>query len=84
MIKNVKKYKFDKNSLINFLFNIFPLIILLSSGYITVYIAFFIIYGYKFLFSNKIRIRIFLFASFILCAIKGWLKIFIIFLFFIL
>lgn len=61
MIKNIKKYKFDNNYWINFLFNIFPLIILLSSGYITVYIAFFIIYGYKFLFNNKIKIKVFFF-----------------------
>jgi len=58
MIKNIKKYKFDNNYWINFLFNIFPLIILLSSGYITVYIAIFIIYGYKFLFNNKIKIKV--------------------------
>jgi len=58
MIKNIKKYGFDNNYWINFLFNIFPLIILLSSGYITVYIAFFIIYGYKFLFNNKIKIKV--------------------------
>jgi O-antigen ligase len=66
MIKNIIKYKFNKNFLINFLFNIFPLIILLSSGYINIYIAFFIIYGYKFLFSNKIKIRIFFFDYLIL------------------
>ena len=60
MIKNIKEYRFDSNYCINFLFNIFPLIILLSSGYITVYIAFFIIYGYKFLFNNKIKIKSFL------------------------
>jgi hypothetical protein len=60
MIKSIKKYKFEKNYLIRFLFNIFPLIILLSSGYITVYIMFFIIYGYNFLFKNKIIIKILL------------------------
>ena len=61
MIKSIKKYKFEKNYLIRFLFNIFPLIILLSSSYITVYITFFIIYGYNFLFKNKIIIKILLF-----------------------
>ena len=61
MIKSIRKYKFEKNYLIRFLFNIFPLIILLSSGYITVYITFFIIYGYNFLFKNKIIIKILLF-----------------------
>jgi O-antigen ligase len=61
MIKNIKKYKFEKYFCIKFLFNIFPLIILLSSGYITAYIALFIIYGYKFLLNNKIKIKIFLF-----------------------
>jgi hypothetical protein len=61
MIKSIKKYKFEKNYLIRFLFNIFPLIILLSSGYITVYITFFIIYGYIFLFKNKVIIKILLF-----------------------
>ena len=61
MIKSIKKYKFEKNYLIRFLFNIFPLIILFSSGYITVYITFFIIYGYNFLFKNKIIIKILLF-----------------------
>ena len=61
MIKNIKKYKFEKYFCIKFLFNIFPLIILLSSGYITAYIALFIIYGYKFLLDNKIKIKIFLF-----------------------
>ena len=61
MIKNIKKYKFEKDFCIKFLFNIFPLIILLSSGYITAYIVLFIIYGYKFLLNNKIKIKIFLF-----------------------
>ena len=61
MIKNIKKYKFEKYFCIKFLFNIFPLIILLSSAYITAYIALFIIYGYKFLLNNKIKIKIFLF-----------------------
>ena len=58
MIKNIKEYRFNSNYWTNFLFNIFPLIILLSSGYITVYIAIFIIYGYKFLFNNKIKIKV--------------------------
>ena len=61
MIKNIKKYKFEKNYLITFLFSIFPLIILLPSGYITVYIAFLIIYGFRFLFTNKIKIKIIFF-----------------------
>ena len=60
MIKNIREYKFEKNYLINFLFNIFPLIMLLSSGYVTIYIIFFIICGYKFLFNNKIKIKLFL------------------------
>jgi O-antigen ligase len=58
MIRNIKKYKLEKNYRIKFLFNIFPLIILLSSGYITVYIAIFIIYGYKFLLKNNIKIKL--------------------------
>jgi len=58
MIENIKKNKFEKKYLIRFLFNIFPLIILLPSGYITVYIAFFIIYGFIFLFKNKVVIKI--------------------------
>jgi hypothetical protein len=61
MIKNIKKYKFDKNFWIKSLFNIFPLILLLSSGYITIYMLIFLIYGYKFLFSNKIKIKLFIF-----------------------
>lgn len=61
MIKSIKKYEFEKNYLIRFLFNIFPLIILLSSGYITVYITFFIIYGYNFLLQKKLIIKILLF-----------------------
>ena len=61
MIKNIKKYKFDKNFWIKSLFNIFPLILLLSSGYITIYMIIFVIYGYKFLFSNKIKIKLFIF-----------------------
>jgi len=61
MIKNIKKYKFETNYLISFLFSIFPLIILLPSGYINVYIAFLIIYGFNFLFTNKIKIKIIFF-----------------------
>lgn len=60
MIKNIKEYKFEKNYWINFLFNIFPLIMLLSRGYITIYIIFFIICGYKFLFNNRIKVKLFL------------------------
>ena len=61
MIKEIKKYNFDKNYLVNFLFNIFPLVILLPSGYITVYITLFTIYGYKFLLLNKIKIKLLIF-----------------------
>lgn len=61
MIENIKKHKFDKNFLVNFLFNIFPLIILLPSGYITIYITIFTIYGYKFLITNRIKIKLLLF-----------------------
>ena len=65
MFDNIKKYKFNKNYLIRILFNIFPLIMLMPSGYITVYLAFFIIYSYIFLFSNKIKIKVF-FADYLL------------------
>ena len=48
MLINIKKYKFDQNLLIKILFSIFPLIMLMPSGYITVYLAFFImIYLFK-------------------------------------
>ena len=58
MLKIVKIYKFDPKQLIRILFNIFPLIMLMPSGYITVYVAFFIIYSYTFIFIEKIRIKI--------------------------
>ena len=59
MLSNIKKYKFDQNFLIKILFSIFPLIMLMPSGYINLYLVFFIIYSYTFLFINKIKIKIF-------------------------
>ena len=59
MINNIKKYQFAQSYLIKILFNSFPLIMLMPSSYITVYVAFFIIYSYFFLFIKKIKIKIF-------------------------
>jgi len=59
MLCNIKNYKFDHNYLIKILFNIFPLIMLMPSAYITLHLAIFIIYTYIFLFINKIKIKIF-------------------------
>jgi hypothetical protein len=59
MLSNIKKYNFDQNFLIKILFSIFPLIMLMPSGYINLYLVFFIIYSYTFLFINKIKIKIF-------------------------
>ena len=75
MLKNIKIYKFDPKQLIRILFNIFPLIMLMPSGYITVYIAFFIIHSYTFIFIKKIKIKIFfldylIFTFFILSIIS--------------
>ena len=75
MFKNIKIYKLYQNQLIRILFNIFPLIMLMPSGYITFYIAFFILYSYTFIFIKKIKIRIFfvdylIFIFFILSIIS--------------
>jgi O-antigen ligase len=59
MLKNIKIYKPYSGQLISILFNIFPLIMLMPSGYITFYLAFFIIYSYTFLFIKKIILKIF-------------------------
>lgn len=59
MLSNIDKYKFDHKYLIKILFNIFPLIMLMPSGFITVYIATFIVYSYAFFFINRIKIKIF-------------------------
>lgn len=76
LINNIKKNKYEKSFLIKILFNIFPIVILLPSSYITFYIVFFIIYGFIFLFKNKIEIKIFvydylLFIFFILAIISS-------------
>ena len=75
MLKNIKIYKFDPKQLIRILFNIFPLVMLMPSGYITVYIAFFIIYSYALIFFENIKIKIFfldylIFIFFILSIIS--------------
>ena len=59
MLNNIKNYKFNNNYFIKTIFNIFPLIMLMPSSYITVYATIFIIYSYIFLFINKIKIKIF-------------------------
>lgn len=59
MLSNIKNYKFNNNYFINIIFNIFPLIMLMPSGFITAYSIIFIIYSYIFLFVNKIKIKIF-------------------------
>ena len=75
MFKNLKIYKLYPSQIIGILFNIFPLIMLMPSGYITFYIAFFIIYSYTFIFIKKIKIKIFfidylIFIFFILSIIS--------------
>jgi len=75
MFKNIKIYKLYPSQIIRILFNIFPLIMLMPSGYITFYIAFFIIYSYTFIFIKKIIIKIFfidylIFIFFILSIIS--------------
>jgi O-antigen ligase len=59
MINNIKNYQFNQGYLIKILFSFFPLIMLMPSSYITIYVAFFIIYSYIFLFIRKIKIKIF-------------------------
>lgn len=75
MFKNIKIYKLYPGQIISILFNIFPLIMLMPSGYITFYLAFFIIYSYTFLFIKKIILKIFfidylIFIFFILSIIS--------------
>jgi O-antigen ligase len=75
VFKNIKIYKLYPSQIIRILFNIFPLIMLMPSGYITFYIAFFIIYSYTFIFIKKIIIKIFfidylIFIFFILSIIS--------------
>jgi len=75
MFKNIKIYKLYPSQIIRILFNIFPSIMLMPSGYITFYIAFFIIYSYTFIFIKKIIIKIFfidylIFIFFILSIIS--------------
>jgi O-antigen ligase len=75
MFKNIKVYKLYPGQLISILFNIFPLIMLMPSGYITFYIVFLIIYSYTFIFIKKIKIKIFfidylIFIFFILSIIS--------------
>lgn len=75
MLKNIKIYKSDPKQLIRILFNIFPLVMLMPSGYITVYIAFFVIYSYALIFFENIKIKIFfldylIFIFFILSIIS--------------
>jgi hypothetical protein len=65
MFKKIKKKKLNQNQLIRILFNIFPLVMLFPSGYITTYVAFFIIYSYTFILVNKIKIKFF-FADFLI------------------
>ena len=65
MFKNIKKKKLNQNQLIRILFNIYPLVMLFPSGYITTYVAFFIIYSYTFILANKIKIKFF-FADFLI------------------
>ena len=82
MLSNINKYKFDHKYIIKTLFNIFPLIMLMPSGYINLYIATFIIYSYAFFFINKVNIKIFFtdyllfifFTSSIISTIIGYEK----------
>ena len=59
MLSNIKKNKINRNFLIKIFFNIFPIIMLMPSGYITLYLATFIIYSYIFLFNKKFKIKVF-------------------------
>jgi O-antigen ligase len=59
MFKNIKKIKLDQNQMIRILFNIYPFVMLFPSGFITTYVAFFIIYSYVFILTNKIKIKFF-------------------------
>ena len=75
MLSNIKNYKFDHNYLIKIFFNIFPLIMLLPSAYITMHSVAFIIYSYIFFFIKKINIKYFfidylIFIFFILSIIS--------------
>ena len=57
MIKLPKKI-ISKLNFLKFLFYIFPIIMMTSSGYLTVYVSIFIIFNLYYFFSNKIKINI--------------------------
>ena len=75
MFKNLQIYKLDQKQLIKILFYIYPLVMLMPSGYINTYLAFFVICGFVHIFANQIKIKIFLidyiiFAFFIISIIS--------------
>lgn len=57
MIKLPKKI-ISKLNFLKFLFYIFPIIMMTSSGYLTVYFSIFVIFSLYYFFSNKIKINI--------------------------
>ena len=59
MLSNIKKFKFNHKCSIKILFSIFPLIMLMPSAYITIYISTFIVCSCAFFFINRIKIKIF-------------------------
>ena len=59
MFKNLQIYKLNQEKIIKILFYIYPLVMLMPSGYINAYLAFFVIWGYVHIFANQIKIKIF-------------------------
>ena len=67
MINNLRNY-FNKKILLKILFYIYPLIMLMPSGYITAYVTFLTIYSFNFFYENKIKINFF-FLDYLIFAI---------------
>jgi O-antigen ligase len=59
MFKNLQIYKLNQEKIIKILFYIYPLVMLMPSGYINAYLGFFLIWGYVHIFANQIKIKIF-------------------------
>jgi hypothetical protein len=60
MYTNFYKKNFNKLNYLRFLFYIFPIMMLTSSGYITFYVSFLCFFSIFFFYINKIKIKIFL------------------------
>lgn len=60
MYTNFYKKNFNKLNYLRFLFYIFPIMMLTSSGYITFYVSFLSFFSIFFFYRNNIKIRIFL------------------------